>query len=52
MIARYFHHSFDTISLCAGVFASGLSIYAFRDKSIMPHEKSQENNVVAYQEAI
>ena len=40
MVARYFHHSFDTITLCAGVFASAISIFAFRDRSIAEDEKS------------
>lgn len=42
MIARYFHDSFDTITLCAGVGASILSIIAFRDKSIAEDEKSYD----------
>ena len=41
MIARYFHDSFDTITLCAGVGASAISIFIFRDRSILEDQKSE-----------
>jgi hypothetical protein len=42
LVARYFHHSFDTITLCAGVAASAITIYVLRDEKIAPGARYEE----------
>jgi Na+/proline symporter len=43
LIARAFNGSFDTVTLCAGVFVSALMMLVFRDRSITNTSMSPEN---------
>jgi hypothetical protein len=45
LVARAFNGSFDTITLCAGVFVSALMILVFRDKSITNTSISIDENI-------
>ena len=43
LVARAFNGSFDTVTLCAGVFVSALMMLVFRDRSITNTSMSPEN---------